>query len=460
MLASTGGRTATVMRRILLIGKSARQDCMAAALFESSEKAEILILSDVDNRSLRQKGNVIVGRSDDCEFVAQVARTTKPHLAIIGPEEPLESGVADELQRLGIKCFGPTRELAKIETSKSFSRWLIDTYLPDLNLNPEYRIFNSDTKELREFLEHLGEYVVKPDGLTGGKGVRISGEHLSGIEEGISYCQELFAKGEEVVVEEKLEGEEFSFQSLTDGTTTVGTIPIQDHKRAFKNDEGPNTGGMGSYSCANHSLPFLDAVSAETAKTANERVVKALADYFQEPYKGVLYGGFIQTGNGLKLIEYNARFGDPEIMNTLPIMKTDFLELCDAIVDGTLSKLEVQFVHKATVCKYVVPKEYPSPSKDSIIHVPEQPLEGDSLRTYFGAVTTDEQGRDHLAQSRAIAFVGIADSLEEAEQIAEEGALSVRGRVRHRKDIGTSELIQKRVRHMDAVRYKKRASAA
>jgi phosphoribosylamine---glycine ligase len=448
------------MKRILLIGKSGRLDCMAAALHESSRAKEIIILSEVVNRSLCAKGRVIKGNSDNPAEVAKVALETEPDLAVIGPEEPLAEGVVNTLEKLGVKCFGPTMELAQIETSKAFARKLVDTHLSDLNLNPRYKIFRGKTDGLRSFLEELGDFVVKPDGLTGGKGVRVSGEHLFSVDDGLAYCNELITNGTTVVVEEKLDGEEFSYQSLTDGKTTVGTIPIQDHKRANEGDKGPNTGGMGSYSCSDHSLPFLDRTAIEGAKLANERVVQALREHSGELYRGVLYGGFIQTRNGLKLIEYNARFGDPEVMNVLPIMDNDFLDVCDAIVEGSLGSLRIQFAPKATVCKYVVPEEYPNTSGDSIVYVPEQRLGSDKLRTYFGAVTTDKQGRDHLARSRAIAFVGIADTLDEAEQIAEQAASSVKGKVRHRRDIGTAALVQKRVRHMDSIKSKKIASAA
>ena len=446
-------------RTILLVGKSGRLDCMAEALYESEGDKDIFILSEVFNRSLREKGEVIVGRSDDIEFVTKTALALEPQLAIIGPEEPLAAGVVDRLESIGVRCVGPTQQLAQIETSKAFTRKLVDTYLPHLNLNPRYRIFCS-TAGLQSFMEELGDFVVKPDGLTGGKGVRVLGEHFTDISEAREYCDELLFGGGTVVIEEKLEGEEFSYQSFTDGVTTVGTIPVQDHKRANEGDQGPNTGGMGSYSCSDHLLPFLDKGAIEKAKLANQEVISALRLYFGQLYRGILYGGYIQTRNGLKLIECNARLGDPEAMNVLPIMGCDFLAVCDAIVTGTLNKLNIKFDAKSTVCKYVVPKDYPNAEQvKSPIYVPRPNVAKDKLRVYFGDVTTDE-GTDYIRQSRSVAFVGIADTLDEAERIAEQAASSVDGLVRHRRDIGTSAAIQKRIGNMEVVRSRKVASAA
>ncbi len=165
-----------------------------------------------------------------------------------------------------------------------------------------------------------------------------------------------------VIVEEKFDGEEFSLQCLCDGKTVVGTPLVQDHKRRFDGDRGPNTGGMGSYSLPDHSMPFLKPSDIEEGLEITRQVAAALLKETGSPYKGVMYGGFIATKNGAKLLEYNARFGDPEAMNILPLLKTDFVEICRHIIDGTLDQLKIEFEPKATVCKYVVPKGYGLPA--------------------------------------------------------------------------------------------------
>ena len=177
-------------------------------------------------------------------------------MAIIGPEAPLANGVVDELQKNNIQCVGPTKDLAQIETSKSFTRDLMRKYnIPGC---PDYQTFN-DLNNVSEYLNTLGEnYVVKFDGLMGGKGVKVSGEHLNSHAEAIEYCEQIIANNGKFVIEEKLIGEEFSLMSFCDGEHLIHMPPIQDHKRAYENDTGPNTGGMGSYNDVNQSLPFLN----------------------------------------------------------------------------------------------------------------------------------------------------------------------------------------------------------
>ena len=172
-----------------------------------------------------------------------------------------------------------------------------------------------------------GEFVIKFDGLMGGKGVKLSGEHLASKEEALEYCKEIISNLGTFVIEEKIFGEEFSLMSFCDGITTSHMPAVQDHKRAHEGDIGPNTGGMGSYTDSNHSLPFLKEQDIFVAQDINERVVRALKAHTGQGYKGVLYGGFMVTSGGVKLIEYNARFGDPEAMNLLALLDADFAKV-------------------------------------------------------------------------------------------------------------------------------------
>jgi len=231
---------------------------------------------------------------------------------------------------------------------------------------------------------------------------------------------------------------------LTDGKTVVATPPVQDHKRAHEGDKGPNTGGMGSYSCKNHLLPFLKKEYVEKALEITKKVAEAINQETGLYYKGVMYGGFILTKDGVKLIEYNARFGDPEAMNVLPLLKTDFVSICQAIIVQELDRIKVEFEKKATVCKYIVPEGYPNePVKNEKIEVAEP---GKS-KMYYASVYQKEYDL-YMSGSRAIAFLGIGDDLEEAEKIAEDATNSVNGKVFHRKDIGTKELIEKKIKHV------------
>lgn len=385
----------------------------------------------------------------------EMAKEAKPDFVIIGPEEPLAYGVVDMLQdKLGIPCIGPIQELAKLEASKAFTRELVAEY--NIPGNPEFRVFKQ-MDGIREYLEQLGDYVIKPDGLTGGKGVKISDAHLFSVDEALAYCREILNASNQgtVVIEEKLDGVEFSLMSLCDGTHVSDMVVVQDHKRAGEGDTGANTGGMGSYSCEDHLLPFLSVDMLKQASRINDLVAKAILAKTKKKYKGVLYGGFMVTPRGLRLLEYNARFGDPETLNVLSILKTDFAKVCLAIINEELHKVSLEFERKATVCKYVVPEGYPdSPAKNVPIVLPKvTKREGSKIRMYRAALKTNNKGEDVLMGSRAVAFVGIGDSLQEAEAIAEKAASSVAGPVFHRHDIGTAELVEQRVAHVKAFNH-------
>ena len=209
-----------------------------------------------------------------------------------------------------------------------------------------------------------------------------------------------------------------------------------------------NTGGMGSYSCENHLLPFLKKEDVDAAHRITEKVAKAIYKETGQYYVGIMYGGFIVTKNGVKLIEYNARFGDPEAMNVLPLLKTDCGKVCEAMVSQNLKNIKLEFEKKATVCKYAVPEGYP-----------EDPVEGkkveldkDAKANVYYASVNEKDGEIFMSSSRAIAFVGIAGSIEEAEKIAEDAVSNVKGPVFHRTDIGTQKLLQRRVDHMKELR--------
>src|SRR3989338_7701703 len=383
----------------------------------------------------------------DLEKIKKFAGENEIELAFIGPEDPLSFGVVDALQDIGIESIGPTKLMARLETSKSFTRELLQKY--NIDGNPNFKAFNkNNSDEIKDFMNELEGVVVKPDGLTGGKGVKVQGDHFNTKNEALDYCREVLQTHPAVIVEEKLDGEEFSLQCLTDGKTVIATPPVQDHKRAYEDDNGPNTGSMGSYSCENHLLPFLKKEHVVKALEITKKAAKAINEETGLYYKGVMYGGFILTKKGVKLIEYNARFGDPEAMNVLPLLKTDLAGICYAIITQELSRVKVEFEKKATVCKYAVPEGYPDkPVKNEKVEIVKT---NEKAKVYYASVEQKNDGL-YMTGSRAIAFLGIGDNLEEAEKIAEDGAKSVKGRVFHRKDIGTKELVGKRVEHIKRI---------
>jgi len=435
------------MSNVLLVGSGAREVAIARKIKESSRPVSLFCLSPSINPhiSVLCEKYFTVPLSEN-QTIAGVAKKLNIDFAIIGPENPLENGLVDTLEKEGIPSVAPKKDVARIETSKSFARNILDRCSPEKN--PQRKEFSS-LEGVEEFLQKLGgNYVVKYDGLMGGKGVKVSGEHLFSSEETLEYCKKIIGMGGIFLVEEKLVGEEFSLMSFCDGQNCAHMPVVQDHKRAFEGDIGPNTGGMGTYSFANHSLPFLSEKDVSDAQKTNERVAKELYRTTGTKFKGFLYGGFMATKDGIKVIEYNARLGDPEAMNVLSLLKTDFFDICNHIIGGSLKSVDVKFEPRATVCKYAVPNGYPdNPEKGFAVSI--ENVDTDSL--FFAAVREDKN-KIIATGSRTVACVGVDKEVCGAEQKAEAGISRVVGNVFHRKDIGTAALIQKRIENMKKVR--------
>jgi phosphoribosylamine---glycine ligase len=434
---------------ILIVGSGAREHALAKAFARSPQEPILLCFGSTRNPGIAAlTRDYVTGDLTNASAVATFTAQRRPTLAIVGPEAPLAAGVADALWAANIPTIGPRAQLARIESSKGFARDLLDRYkIPG---NPVFKSFLS-IEGAEAMLDQLGDHhVIKDDGLAGGKGVKVFGDHLQSRDQSLSYCRELAAASHPFVIEEKLEGEEFSLLSFTDGTTLRHMPPAQDHKRAYDGDRGPNTGGMGSYTGANGSLPFLLPQDIADARSMNEQTITALGRECGMPYKGILYGGFMATRDGVRLIEYNARFGDPEALNLLTLLETDLVAICRAIVDGTLDRLDVEFASDATVCKYLVPEGYPEhPRRGDAVALPKDiPL---SATLYLGAVDA-EQGTIVATGARTVAVVGRANNLTAAEATCESVLCEIPGRFFHRTDIGTPASISRRVEHMRALR--------
>ncbi len=438
------------MKKVFLLGNGAREHAIAEALCRSPQGCELVVMGKSVNPGLKSLAyEYVLGDIMNLDEVVAVAQRAQPDFCFIGPDDPIGAGLADALEAVGFACVAPLKSLARLESSKSFTRDLVAKY--GIAGNPDFQVFTSvkgQAVAVYMAADLDGNYVVKADGLMGGKGVQVSGEHLKTIDEGVNFAEACIEKFGRVVVEEKLEGEEFSLMSFVDGETALSMPAVQDHKRAHEGDTGPNTGGMGTYSDADGSLPFLSPADIEEAEAITHAVLRALKEETGLVYRGIMYGGFMATRNGVRLIEYNARFGDPEAMNVLPLLKTDFIEVCEAILQGRLADLNLEFEPMATVVKYVVPEGYPEQPVVGRIEIGDLP---DGVRLYYSSVNQTAEGLA-LSSSRAVALVGIAGTLAEAEQLAEAGAGCVKGPVFHRRDIGTAALIQKRSEHMKKLR--------
>ena len=441
--------------KILLIGSGAREHAIAKALKNSKKEIELYsFLANLNPGIIDLSVSYRFGSVVNVGAILDYAKESKVDFAVIGPEAPLGVGVVDALEEINIPCVGPTKALAQLETSKSFTRDLLAEY--NIDVSPQFKTFNT-VDGLEEFINELGgSFVIKPDGLTGGKGVQVVGDHFSDVGEGLEIIKSLIKKDETVVVEEKLIGQEFSLMSYCDGESLLHMPAAQDNKRVGVDDTGSNTGGMGSYTCADFSLPFLEESDIKQAHVVNTQVAQALKDKFCKGYKGFLYGNFMKTKNGLKIIEYNARLGDPEAINVLSLFPKkeelkegdcDFLQICEAIITGNLNQLKPEFLEVASVCKYVVPNGYPdNPIKEGVIDIAD--VDQSKVDVFYAAVDVSK-GEINLTGSRAIAVVATHQDLYEAERIVEEEINKIKGPVIHRADIGTRKLIEKRVQMMN-----------
>ena len=440
--------------KILVVGGGAREHAICNAVVQSKDTVLYSVMHNRNPGIERLVEDYRLKKETDIDSIISFAQEKNIDLVLIGPEAPLKEGLVDALWKQDIPTCAPTKKAARIETDKEWMRKLLKKY--DIPGQLIYRSFK-DAEKAKRFIEELhGGVAVKPIGLTGGKGVKVSGDHFSTIEEAVEYVKEVITKkigGEaKVLIEEKVIGEEFTLQAFSDGETILPLPAVQDHKRLYPGDKGPNTGGMGSYSCADGLLPFLSKGEYEEAASILQEVIEAL-NREKSRYIGPIYGQFMLTADGPKIIEINARFGDPEAMNVLPLLKTDFIEICSTMIDGTLYSKQIKIDRKATVCKYVVPEGYGVKSRvGEKIYVDEENIGRVGAKLFYASVNKED---DYVitTSSRSLAVVGIADTLSEAEQICEEALTYVKSdHIFIRHDIGKEELINKRIEHMKQIR--------
>lgn len=319
--------------KVLVIGRGGREHAICWKMNQSPSVE--LVFAAPGNPGMEDSAQLAAIQENDQEKLVQFAQENEIDLTVIGPEVPLLDGLADRFEEAGLKVFGPKKAAAEIEGSKSFAKELMKEYaIP----TAEYGVF-SDYEEAKAYIEAKGAPIVlKADGLAAGKGVIVAmtmQEALSGIEE--LLLNEKFGRASStVVIEEFLEGEEFSLMAFVNGETVVPLEIAQDHKRAFDGDLGPNTGGMGAYSPVPH-------IGDETVAEAVEQVLKPAAKAMVQEgrsFTGILYAGLIKTSAGPKVIEFNARFGDPETQVILPRMNSDLAEVMLAVLNGEQPEIE------------------------------------------------------------------------------------------------------------------------
>ena len=415
--------------KILLIGSGAREHAIALAAKQSG--AELISLIDKKNPGIMELSEKFIFKPLDANF--DWLEKIEADLAIIGPEKPLSMGYADVLEEKGIPSIGPFKKPAMIETSKIFARTLMETHkIPGY---PTFFVCKNEEEVKQAFKELNNQVAIKPDGLTGGKGVKISDEHFSNIDEAIKYALKLIEKDGAVLIEEKIKGIEFTAQAFTDGKS-ISIMPlVKDYKRAYENDKGPNTGSMGAISLPDHQLPYISQETMHQVQNIMKKAIDSVRKETGLPYKGILYGQFMQTEKGPVVIEFNARFGDPEAMNVLSLLKTPLTEVSYQIIHQSLQKPE--FERKATFCLYVVPEGYPEKPISNYpvkLDFNDEDLGNDST-IYFGSVNKQE-GQILTTTSRTLAILTKNENLSKARNKAYQLARKISGKIRYRNDIG------------------------
>ena len=429
------------MMRALVVGNGAREHIIAEKLSESSEV--YAFMSRRNPGISRICRDFRLGSLTDFESIRRFSENIAPDFVFVGPEEPLVNGISDVIKNV----IGPNKSLARLEGDKSFCRNFLRERIG--YGYPRYMVCDS-YEEAVQAIEDIGDVVVKPAGLTAGKGVRVLGQQLRDQREAKEYARELLDKRlggmNTVVIEERIDGEEFTLQAFCDGDHLFPMPVVQDHKYAYEGDRGPMTGGMGSYSSEDHLLPFLEGEEVNEARGIMKKTVEELRKD-GERYRGVLYGGFMLGSAGVKLLEYNVRFGDPEAMNVLSLLKGDLSELCVRILEGDLKRVE--FEDMATVCKYLVPRGYPDNPEKGVEITVNEPV---GTKLYYASVE-ESDGKTYISGSRALAVLGKGGTIEEAERIAEEGAYEIKTNgLWYRSDIGKKELIERRVQHISGLK--------
>jgi phosphoribosylamine--glycine ligase len=430
-------------RAVLLVGGGAREHALGAALCRSG-RVSLHVFAHNPNPGLESLANgYCLGDEKDVDAIVEWARACGVDFAVIGLEDPLAVGVPDALQLAGIPTVGPLRNAARLETSKLYLRTVMRDHRIDGNLEFKYI---TDTEELESYLRANADrqFALKPVGLTAGKGVSVMGVQLKTVDAAIRYGKTVIQNrlgGTGILLEERVEGPEFTLQAFVDASAVRGMPLVKDYKLAYEGDVGPNTGSMGSYSQADGSLLFLTEPEHQRAQSILQAVVDAVRST-GIVYRGIIYGQFMKTRHGIKLIEINARFGDPEGINVLALLEDDFVDVCEGILNDALHTLPLRFSPRATVCKYLTPKGYPDdPQQKQPIRLDLAAIEEQGVQVFFAKVEGKNGTYTYLTSaSRSIALLAIGESVEDAHERIERVLPLISGEYHMRHDIGTTAL--------------------
>jgi len=392
--------------KVLVIGGGAREHALAWKIAQSPKVTQLLVApGNAGTAAIARNLNI---RANEIDSLTKAAHELNIDLTLVGPEAPLAAGIVDRFGQLGLPIFGPTKAAAQIESSKVYARNLMQKYgIPC----PAGVSFYSHA-EAKKYVESMSmPIVVKADGLAAGKGVTVAGskeEALKALAD-IMGARVFGSAGDQVIIEECLVGKEVSLLAFTDGKTVMPMVPACDYKRVFDGDRGPNTGGMGSYSPPGF---FGDKLTAEVVKTILQPVIKAMARE-DTPYKGVLYAGLMIADTGPKVLEFNARFGDPETQAILPRLKTDLVDILLAVVDNKLDQTVVKWTEEPCVGVVMASGGYPGNYKTGLEITGLDKL-NDDVMVFHAGTKLGEDSRIYTDGGRVLTVAAAGKNMAEA----------------------------------------------
>jgi len=438
-------------KKVLVVGSWAKEQITIENI-KKDANAEVFCYMDTKNPGIMPLADGYrIGSLCDVSNITNYAKEIKADLVLITTASPLAAGLVDVLEEEGIRAFGPNRQAAMLEYDKAFARELMQKH--GIEAIPKFQVFDG-REEATEYARKLNWNVaVKPIGLTDGLGVRVFGDQLGTSEDVKRYIEEVLSKkiggSPKVIVEEKLDGVEFSIQCLVHSDWLLPTPAVQDFKKLLPGEKGPNTASMGSYSGSGHLLPFLRQEEYDEAVGIIRETLKAFRSETGKSCSGFLYGQFMLTKDGVKLIEYNFRPGDPEWLNAVFSLKSNLLDAVTCLMDGCEKSLD--FEGKATVCRYIVPKEYPAKANQTLhVSLDEEKIRQEGVALYYSC-GLDNNGGLNVGTERGIALIAKGNTIEEAGSKVQNAIGHIQGEFYYRSDIGSAELLTSKteqVRHL------------
>ncbi|MGA1822400.1 MAG: phosphoribosylamine--glycine ligase [Thermoplasmatota archaeon] len=425
--------------KVLVIGGGGREHTLAWKLKRSRFVKRVYCAPG--NAGIDSVATCVPIKADDIDGLLDFSKENDIDLTVVGPEAPLAMGIVDRFEEQGLKIFGPSRSAARLESSKAFSKNIMEKYgVPTAS----FEVFDDPEDAKRYILEIGGPLVIKADGLAAGKGAIPCDDEVEALKAVDTISSKFGEAGKRILVEEYLEGEEASVLAFCDGRNVIPLESAQDHKRAFDDDQGPNTGGMGAYSPApviteDLSTRIYDEILVPTVKGMEKEGC---------PYKGILYAGLMITEDGPKVIEYNCRFGDPEAQVVIPRLVTDIMRPILACLEGNLDKINLRWSRNAAVCVVLASGGYPgSYEKGKPITGIGKAEEMENLIVFHAGTKRDDNGEILTNGGRVLGVTAMDVSISDTIRKAYKAVRKIKfDEVHYRRDIG-----KKAAYHLDCI---------